>query len=796
MTEPDARVETLGKKYRVIEPIGRGGMGEVYRAEDLRLQRHVALKYLRTDIDKSHSRADIAREARMLARLSHPNIVQVYDLVEDDDRPVLVMELVEGRNLHHHIREHRCDQIDRLRWLAEIAAGIAAAHAAGITHNDLKAENVLIGADNRARVTDFGIASDGADESADVLALGRLAQRLLCDEAGLPPQLGNTVNRLVHSHAAKRPRAEEAAGLLRHAWLNSTQEETRTPVEPTSPPGTPRRWYIAIILVVLAVAGSALYWKMAPQDAPLYVAVLPTVLEAPPMGSSTRQDFLRSAVEQSLRQSAVDTQGIALVSERETREEKGGLADIASALGADELVISSLSCGEPNNCSLELERLGGENLSVLAHASTEIFTELVLETHNIVGRQWVRLYPEGQISASTDSLNEATYRRYLELYALTHMGGARQRETHERLESLLGEATRFLPLYLLYAHSALNVYDETGDVRFLQELREVLNYAESWAGQSNLLKQAWVELALEEFDFDLAAVKIDEIAAQGGDEVLINRLKGDLYRYQSLFPQAEKHYKKALSLRGSRALYNKLADTYRLWSKSEKAIETYRQSLALYPYGVSDKALLGLTLIEQGELDEAIAVLESIGQDNPTALYLSDLGLAYMLKGDYDNSARVLRSAYAGGVRDPILILNLADAEALSGNLETAADHYTRLIRDALAKPGSVRLSTLSQAYAQLGNFEEAIETLDRITDVDSQTAFNAALVFTLAGQTISALLEVDKALQRDFGAVWFRLPWFDALCTEPRFRTRMSEAGMPERCLETARSGGNQRLP
>lgn len=123
------------------------------------------------------------------------------------------------------------------------------------------------------------------------------------------------------------------------------------------------------------------------------------------------------------------------------------------------------------------------------------------------------------------------------------------------------------------------------------------------------------------------------------------------------------------------------------------------------------------------------------------------------------------------------------------GSEETADRIYRELI--ALGSvPGDVDLWIISQAYAQLGLFEQAIATLKRIESEGverSDAAFNAALVYTLAGQDIAALVEIDNALNANFGAIWFALPWFDRLCKKPNFSGLLSQAGFPDRCGNAA---------
>ena len=148
---------TVGR-YVVLGPLGTGAMGIVLRAYDPRLEREVALKILRPDALSTRARTRLLREARAMARLSHPNVVGLYDAeIDDVHGVVLTMELVDGGNLREWLLEQPAWTAVLDRFIAA-GRGLAAAHDAGLLHRDFKPANVLVGRDGRVRVTDFGLA--------------------------------------------------------------------------------------------------------------------------------------------------------------------------------------------------------------------------------------------------------------------------------------------------------------------------------------------------------------------------------------------------------------------------------------------------------------------------------------------------------------------------------------------------------------------------------------------------------------------------------------------------------------
>jgi eukaryotic-like serine/threonine-protein kinase len=150
-------VGDLFQHYRVIERVGEGGMGVVYRAHDTGLGRDVALKFINHSL-RSGDGERLRREARALAALNHPNILTIYDIGEADGLPFLVLEWVGGGALG--VRSYRppLSTEDFLRVAVAVAEALGAAHHQGIVHRDVKPANVLVGEDGRIRLADFGLA--------------------------------------------------------------------------------------------------------------------------------------------------------------------------------------------------------------------------------------------------------------------------------------------------------------------------------------------------------------------------------------------------------------------------------------------------------------------------------------------------------------------------------------------------------------------------------------------------------------------------------------------------------------
>ena len=156
-------------RYRVLGKIGAGGMGVVYKAHDPDLARDVAVKLMNNDAvgdaDTERARGRLVREARAMARLAHPNVIHVYDVGMVEDGVFIAMELVDGESLGAWMRAAPRPWKETLQMFIDAGRGLAAAHEAGVIHRDFKPENVLVGADGRVRVGDFGLAGGPGSET-------------------------------------------------------------------------------------------------------------------------------------------------------------------------------------------------------------------------------------------------------------------------------------------------------------------------------------------------------------------------------------------------------------------------------------------------------------------------------------------------------------------------------------------------------------------------------------------------------------------------------------------------------
>ncbi|MDX6577991.1 MAG: eukaryotic-like serine/threonine-protein kinase [Blastocatellia bacterium] len=198
--------DTSLSHYRIISKIGVGGMGEVYLAQDTKLDRKVALKILPADLAANQDRMRrFVQEAKAAAALNHPNIAHIYEIGESDGVNFIAMEFIDGVTLREKIHHERTEHRKLLRFLQHAAEGLAKAHAAGIVHRDLKPDNIMITRDGHAKILDFGLAKLLETKPETAAEMGEAATAMMPVQHSTPGVVMGTVGYMSPEQAQAKP---------------------------------------------------------------------------------------------------------------------------------------------------------------------------------------------------------------------------------------------------------------------------------------------------------------------------------------------------------------------------------------------------------------------------------------------------------------------------------------------------------------------------------------------------------------------------------------------------------------
>lgn len=804
--------------YRIVEQVGRGGMGVVYRARDRLLERDVALKYLSAPSADCVDR--LIREARVVSSLQHPGIVTIYGFVADG--PCIAMEYVHGATLSSLLSVGAVSREQARQIGLELAEALHHAHRSGVVHADLKPANIMIDRQGRVKILDFGLARWRQVDALQTLSQsGDQLQKLAGTIPYMPPELllGRSLDSrsdifslgcvLFELFTGHRPFSRETTAATLNALLNSPPAgidilRARLPdalsglvltmleKDPQRRPATlgdvasqlsafcrgrerkhtlrssilhrrPQRSWPLLLLALSC--GVLLYFFSEPGGASRQLRVYIAQPELYRKG-------VASALDSVVWSSAVD--GLNLVSSvhpvlsYQPPVERQGLAKQAKLAGSDEWIYIEV---QPENplANVKVQRVRTSDGALLKQASFHISDTHFEQSANAVMSQVVSLYGGVDIADSIDysSFSEESYQRFVEIYSSLNRGVGDRAGLLEKLLDLVDENPGFLAAEVLAVDLSHAAFSDTGDDSYVEVAKRILYRLERYHPNSILIMKKKLNVAIDSGDLSEAERVLQELNdhSPGSPRVLVARAqvaehRGELKLALKFINEA------ASSLPMSwRAKYRAAAVAIRV-GDLVSARRYISEVLDMTPGNTLALGQLGLAELLFGDVNRAIHIYDGLLERKQHRSYLVNLGLAYMLKGEVQAARESFLKAYDIEPDSPVVIINLADAEMAVGNRLEAVHLYREILEDKQRKSyrDAVDIVREAQCLAHLGEFDDAVErVLEALVHSpnDPEIAYQAALVYALAGESKSALINARAALRGGMDNRWFNLPVF-----------------------------------
>jgi serine/threonine protein kinase/Tfp pilus assembly protein PilF len=728
--------------YRILEKIGSGGMGEIYLAEDTKLKRQVALKFLpRQMTADAEARQRFRREAQAAAALNHPNIVTIYEIGEHEDQVFIAMEYVEGQTLKELITVNRTPStvdpspithhplpITQVIEIAtQLASGLAAAHAKGIVHRDVKPQNILVDKSSRVKILDFGLAKlrgvsqltkesstlgtvhymspeqtmgKEVDQRTDIWSLGVVLYEML---AGDFPFKGDYEQAVIYSILNEEPdpvrssRADVSDSLERTIGKALAKEPERrysTMSEMTSD------------LRKMAAAGEVR--ANTEKEALPSIAVLPFIN----MSTDAENEYFSDGLAEELITRISRLRNLRVVARTSAFAFKGKELDIREI--GRKLGVRTILEGSVRKSDSRL-RITAQLINVADgfHLWSEQYDREVKDifaiqdeiAHEIVKKLKINLLGEDRSQASSRIEDVEAYQRFLRgrhlvsKYTLVSLYKA-----IDCFEQVLSEYPAFAPALVGMA-----------DAYFFLGFLDLMPPRESFPKAKEMAQKA---------------IALDPSLANAHSLLGLTLLHHDWD-----WPAAEESLRQALAINDQNSFAHSGYGTYLLViGKMDEAVNEYLLELQVNPLASRTVVNCGMALMRSERLDEAIAHMQrviDIEGGNPHAQWL--LGQAWFLKNEHDKGIAQIRQAVALSDRNPMILAGLGWALAMNSQSGEAQEIIAELKRRSDEEP--IRPYLIAKIYAGLNDADHAFAWLDQ-----SFRQHDPSLAFILTDETLAHL--------------------------------------------------------
>ena len=821
---------TMVSHYRIIEKIGAGGMGEVYLAQDTKLDRKVALKFLPTHLCQDDDcRARFKREAQASAKLDHPNIVSVFEVDEFQGRPFFSMQHVEGRSLKE-VLTGKSLPLDRILEIGiQVCEGLQAAHESGVTHRDIKPSNILIDSHARARIVDFGLASvkgwDNLTKTGSTLGtIGYMSpEQVRGDQVDHRTDLfsfGVVLYEMITGHAPFK--ADSEAATL-HA-ISNTSPELLARFRREVPAALQSVIDKALDKDVNAryrhgdeIAADLTKMRKELAHAETVIATKPTVHMKPSVAvlylqnfSENKEDeYFAAGLTEDITTHLSKLSNLLVTSRSDVEQFKGkpvSIKDVAEKLRVSHVLEGSVrKYGNKIRVTCQLIK-ASDGYHVWAESYDRQLEDLFdIQTDvakSVAKTLRITLIPhEVERVEKKPTLSVQAYSYYLQGREY-FFGGAYALEYLQRainaFEKALAIDSDFAMAYAGLSDSYVSYITYSLDPR-----RSWLEKAEAALARALALDPYLAEAHRSRGRLYYAMGQIEKGILEVEEAVRINpnygeawRLLGQYYTYEGQYKKAEDALMKALEVKPTEGhLFEAIIELYSLWSKAGRVREYFDTASRIAPDNGHTFSAMASFYLLQGEFDATARMACRALDITPFSHYsLIDLLHVSIISGDVDRIDPYLERYRELNLNRDIFI-ELGYVESLRGDRIKALEHYDSCISFNLPLIGEfagclhedISRLRVALACALKGDFEEALNQAESVSRglgesllsvryaqprSDSSYVIPLSFVFALAGKKEEAVRLLEFLVKGNYlSSAFVRLhPWYSSLSGCPGY--------------------------
>lgn len=743
--------EPGNSRYKILEKLGEGGVGEVYLAEDTVLGRKVAIKFLAAHrAADTESRKRFIQEAKTQALLNHPNITTFHEVGEEKDKVFLVMEYVEGRVLSDLAKSEKLSIREALDLAIQIAEGLSSAHEKGVVHRDVKPENVLVTSKRLAKLTDFGLAK--WKETSKITQTGT--------------RMGTT--HYMSPEQVEGKNVDHRADIFSFGAVLYELLTSKKPFDGESE--------AAIFYELLNVA---------PQPLARYAREIPPELERVVQKCLAKDPDLRY---QHMDELVADLRAV-----RKNLKSGGASGPASGGILAPSIAVLPFTNMSPEP----------ENEYFSDGLTEEIITNLTkIRALKVISRTSAMRYKKTakslqQISAelSVQYILEGSVRKYgehlritaqlVDAYQDAHLWAETFRGTVEDLfdiqERVAEEIASHLRLHLTPVENKdlKKRYTENTEAHQLY-LQGRFQWNKRTVEGFNKAIELFLKALQKDSRFALAYAGLADSYALLGETSLYALHPHEVY------PKARKAAARALELDDGLAEahtsmgYLKMNDYD--WAGAE---EEFQKSVELNPNYATTYHWYSSLLSAVGRNEEAVAAMEKARDLDPISLPIqTDLGLTYYFARQYDRAIEQYKRALDLDPGFTRAYISLSSALALMGKHDEALAE----VQKAIERTGDrSRVAYLGRVYALMGERKKALDAIEEVKEIAKNrlvSPHSIALVYAALGEKDQAFEWLNKSLEEGYVELYTLKvdPWLDSLRDDPRFQELLDRAHLKAR--------------